>query len=76
MINFTKFQSLYRGTAFATLQGNNVVKGIRFPFQSLYRGTAFATDPATMIVLAQLKFQSLYRGTAFATQIIKFWSQH
>ena len=60
------FQSLYRGTAFATLIYSPywVVAKV---FQSLYRGTAFATTNGVYLTISHEGFQSLYRGTAFAT---------
>ena len=63
-----KFQSLYRGTAFATVIYATDANGVTL-FQSLYRGTAFATRNAQCIgILVSAMFQSLYRGTAFATE--------
>ena len=38
------FQSLYRGTAFATTILTRFIKDEADMFQSLYRGTAFATE--------------------------------
>ena len=44
MLTVTKFQSLCRGTAFATLDGECEINGKPTEFQSLCRGTAFATE--------------------------------
>ena len=60
------FQSLYRGTAFATHHAPLGIKDVS-KFQSLYRGTAFATQVTDLQMLSSKRFQSLYRGTAFAT---------
>ena len=40
---FGRFQSLYRGTAFATAKICQCFENDLNEFQSLYRGTAFAT---------------------------------
>ena len=72
---FGRFQSLYRGTAFATITTKENIMAIKKStvavFQSLYRGTAFATDLNRTEWFGYDVFQSLYRGTAFATETLQ-----
>ena len=69
---FGRFQSLYRGTAFATQSELDAFLNDCIEFQSLYRGTAFATSKKEDWKLEMLgAFQSLYRGTAFATETLQ-----
>ena len=63
-----EFQSLYRGTAFATLLETNIlVRLLKTSFNPSIEGQPLQPEKSFTELLEQGTFQSLYRGSAFAT---------